>query len=86
MVGGLWGLLGGLGLLTQTERPDEKQLAKDVQGALEEPELLDQTKRARGRERAKKRRSLGSDSAVPIDAGKEATGAGRDRAQETTRT
>src|ERR1700687_3978074 len=57
----LQGLLERSGLLPQTdsERPDEEQVMKGVQRALERPELLRRTKRARGRGRTKNRRSPG---------------------------
>jgi hypothetical protein len=50
---GLSGLLARLGALPQTEtnHPDEDQLAKALRRALEKPELLRPTRRARGRGR-----------------------------------
>jgi len=44
---------------TESERPDEEQVMKGVQRALERPELLRRTNRARGRGRTKNRRSPG---------------------------
>jgi len=57
----LHGFLAKSGLVPQTEseRPDEEQVMKGVQRALERPELLRRTKRARGRGRTKNRRSPG---------------------------
>ena len=58
---GLHGFLAKSGLVPQTEseRPDEDQIVKGAQRALERPELLRRTKRARGRGRTKNRRSPG---------------------------
>ena len=57
----LHGFLAKSGLVPQTEseRPDEEQVMKGVQRALERPELLRRTKRGRGRGRTKNRRSPG---------------------------
>jgi hypothetical protein len=59
---GLYGFLAKSGLVPQTEseRPDEDQIVKGVQRALERPELLRRTKRARRRGRSKKSRSPGA--------------------------
>ena len=58
----LQGLLEKSGLLppTESERPDEEQVMKGVQRALERPELLRQTRGARGRGRTKNSRSPGA--------------------------
>jgi len=58
----LHGFLAKSGLVPQTEseRPDEEQVMKGVQRALERPELLRRTKRARGRGTPKNGRSLGA--------------------------
>ena len=59
---GLAGLLVRLGVLPQTgsERPDEEQLVKGVQRAIESEEPLRQRRRARGRGRTKNSRSPGA--------------------------
>ena len=59
---GLPGLLARLGVLphTESERPDEEQLTKGLQRALERPELLKQTGRGPGRGRTKNSRSPGA--------------------------
>jgi len=58
----LHGFLAKSGLLPQTEseRPDEEQVMKGVQRALERPELLRRTRRARGRGRTRNSRSPGA--------------------------
>jgi hypothetical protein len=58
----LHGFLARSGLLPQTESepPDEEQVVKGVQRALERPELLRQTRRAGGRGRTKNSRSPGA--------------------------
>jgi len=59
---GLSGLLARLGELPQTEtdHPDEDQLAQALQRVLESPEPLKQTKRARSRRRTKNSQSPGA--------------------------
>jgi hypothetical protein len=58
----LQGLLEKSGLLpsTESDQPDQEQVMKGVQQALERPELLRQTRGARGRGRTKNSRSPGA--------------------------
>jgi hypothetical protein len=58
---GLQGLLEKSGLLPpiESDHPDQEQVEKAVQLALDRPALLKQARRARRRERTKKRRSPG---------------------------